>query len=283
MPTDTRAAGASVKRRRSRTGVGGGVGAGGRVARHDADRGGELDVPVRPALRVRRRLAEVGRSGEEGDLLAGERLAGRGQGCGHLRLACRRATGLGGARRWSAGSARAPRPPRGRSAAGSAACRQRAAPPTPTDPAPRSLICHIVSPIGRKPCPLQPDVRARTCAKGPQAPEQGFDRPSVGVLTKLRSRLTYANTMSTIAVFVALGGGAYAVSVPRNSVGPTQLKTNAVTAAKVKNRSLLVGLQVRPAHARHRRARRRPGSAGRARRGRRRQDVPQTRSAGKSS
>jgi hypothetical protein len=45
--------------------------------------------------------------------------------------------------------------------------------------------------------------------------------------------------MSTIAVFVALGGGAYAVSVPRNSVGTTQLKANAVTAAKVKNRSLL--------------------------------------------
>ena len=58
-------------------------------------------------------------------------------------------------------------------------------------------------------------------------------------LIRLRSRLTYANTMSTIAVFVALGGGAYAVSVPRNSVGPTQLKANAVTAAKVKNRSLL--------------------------------------------
>ena len=58
-------------------------------------------------------------------------------------------------------------------------------------------------------------------------------------LTKLRSRLTYANAMSTIAVFVALGGGAYAVSVPRNSVGTTQLKANAVTAAKVKNRSLL--------------------------------------------
>lgn len=58
-------------------------------------------------------------------------------------------------------------------------------------------------------------------------------------LTKLRSRLTYANAMSTIAVFVALGGGAYAVAVPRNSVGTTQLKANAVTAAKVKNRSLL--------------------------------------------
>ena len=68
---------------------------------------------------------------------------------------------------------------------------------------------------------LQPDVRSRRALK-PYQP--AFDNDSVGVLTKLRSRLTYANAMSTIAVFVALGGGAYAVSVPRNSVGPEQLK-----------------------------------------------------------
>lgn len=58
--------------------------------------------------------------------------------------------------------------------------------------------------------------------------------------SKLRARLTYANAMSTVAVFVALGGGAYAVAVPRNSVGPSQLKSNAVSGAKVKNRSLLL-------------------------------------------
>ena len=46
--------------------------------------------------------------------------------------------------------------------------------------------------------------------------------------------------MSTIALFIALGGGAYAVTVPRNSVGPSQLKNNAVTSDKVKGRSLLV-------------------------------------------
>jgi hypothetical protein len=46
--------------------------------------------------------------------------------------------------------------------------------------------------------------------------------------------------MSSIAVFVALGGGAYAVSVPRNSVGQVQLQSDSVTAAKVKNRSLSV-------------------------------------------
>jgi hypothetical protein len=53
-------------------------------------------------------------------------------------------------------------------------------------------------------------------------------------------RLTYANVMSSIAVFVALGGGAYAAAtLPKNSVGAQQIKSNAVTSSKVKNGSLL--------------------------------------------
>ena len=51
-----------------------------------------------------------------------------------------------------------------------------------------------------------------------------------------RPRLSYANVMSTIAVFIALGGTSYAVA--RNSIGSAQLKRNAVTSAKVKDRSL---------------------------------------------
>jgi hypothetical protein len=47
------------------------------------------------------------------------------------------------------------------------------------------------------------------------------------------SRLTYANVMATIAVFIALGGGAYALSVPRNSVGAKQISRNAVGAAEI--------------------------------------------------
>jgi hypothetical protein len=50
----------------------------------------------------------------------------------------------------------------------------------------------------------------------------------------IRPRLTYANAMATIAVFVALGGASYAATqLPRHSVGAAQLKPDAVTAAKI--------------------------------------------------
>ena len=52
--------------------------------------------------------------------------------------------------------------------------------------------------------------------------------------TKIRTHLSYANVMSTIAVFVVLGGGAYAATkLPRNSVGTAQIKNKAVTKAKL--------------------------------------------------
>jgi hypothetical protein len=55
-------------------------------------------------------------------------------------------------------------------------------------------------------------------------------------MEELRRRLNYANVMATVALFVALGGSAYAaIQLPKNSVGPKQLKKNAVTTAKVKN------------------------------------------------
>jgi hypothetical protein len=56
---------------------------------------------------------------------------------------------------------------------------------------------------------------------------------------RVRSRLSFANTVSLIALFVALGGTGYAaVKLPKNSVGTTQLKNNAVTSGKVKNGAL---------------------------------------------
>lgn len=43
------------------------------------------------------------------------------------------------------------------------------------------------------------------------------------------SRLSYANVMATVAVFVALGGGAYAAAtLPRNSVGSKQVKDHSL-------------------------------------------------------
>jgi hypothetical protein len=54
------------------------------------------------------------------------------------------------------------------------------------------------------------------------------------MLRKALFRLSYSNVMATIAVFMAMGGGAYALSIPRNSVGATQIKTNAVGAPEIK-------------------------------------------------
>jgi hypothetical protein len=58
------------------------------------------------------------------------------------------------------------------------------------------------------------------------------------MLHRLRPRITYANVMATLAMFVALGGGAYAVTVPRNSIGAAQLKKSAVDARSVRDRTL---------------------------------------------
>ena len=51
---------------------------------------------------------------------------------------------------------------------------------------------------------------------------------------RVRSKLTYANVVSTLCLFVLLGGGAYAgVRLSRNSVGTRQLKNGAVTQVKI--------------------------------------------------
>jgi hypothetical protein len=58
-------------------------------------------------------------------------------------------------------------------------------------------------------------------------------------MSSIRSRLSYANVMATIAVFLALGGGAVAAfHLPARSVGTKQLRRGAVTGAKVKAHSL---------------------------------------------
>lgn len=53
---------------------------------------------------------------------------------------------------------------------------------------------------------------------------------------KLSTKLTFANVMSVIAVFIALGGIGYAtLKLPKNSVGRKQIKPNAVNSSKVKD------------------------------------------------
>jgi hypothetical protein len=53
---------------------------------------------------------------------------------------------------------------------------------------------------------------------------------------RIRKRITYANVMSSLAVFLVLGGAtAFAAShLGKNTVGSKQLKSNAVTTAKIK-------------------------------------------------
>jgi hypothetical protein len=60
-------------------------------------------------------------------------------------------------------------------------------------------------------------------------------------MKSVRKHLTYANAMSSLAVFLILGGGAAiaAGGLGKNTVGSKQLKKNAVTAVKVKDGSLL--------------------------------------------
>jgi hypothetical protein len=55
----------------------------------------------------------------------------------------------------------------------------------------------------------------------------------------VRLKLTFANVVSCLAVFVALGSGAYAATqLPKNSVAAKQIKKNAITTAKIKNEAV---------------------------------------------
>ncbi len=55
---------------------------------------------------------------------------------------------------------------------------------------------------------------------------------------KLQGKLTYANVVSTLCLFVLLGGSAWAAGnlhIPPNSVGSRQIKSKAVTSGKLAN------------------------------------------------
>ena len=55
------------------------------------------------------------------------------------------------------------------------------------------------------------------------------------VLRQFRPRPSFAGVVAVLALFIALGGTAYALSVPRRSVGTPQLKNDAVTTAKIRD------------------------------------------------
>jgi hypothetical protein len=59
----------------------------------------------------------------------------------------------------------------------------------------------------------------------------------------MRPKLSYANVISTLCLFLLLAGGAaYAAShLAKNSVGSKQIKKNAVTTAKIKNGAVTTG------------------------------------------
>jgi len=66
------------------------------------------------------------------------------------------------------------------------------------------------------------------------------------VRTRFRRRMTYANVMSTLALFVALGGSSYAAmkisgkSIERRSIPATKIERNSITGREVRESRLRV-------------------------------------------
>ena len=54
------------------------------------------------------------------------------------------------------------------------------------------------------------------------------------MIPRVRNKLTYSNVIASLALFVALSGIAVAAGLPKNSVGPKQLKRGAVKAVKIR-------------------------------------------------
>jgi hypothetical protein len=59
------------------------------------------------------------------------------------------------------------------------------------------------------------------------------------LITSMLRRLTFANVMSSLAMFVALGGASYAaITLPPDSVGTKQLKNHSITVRKIDRKTL---------------------------------------------
>ena len=57
-------------------------------------------------------------------------------------------------------------------------------------------------------------------------------------MQSIRARLTYANVMSSLAVFLILGGGA-AIAAKSKRIGTNQIKAGAITTGKLKNGAVI--------------------------------------------
>jgi hypothetical protein len=60
-------------------------------------------------------------------------------------------------------------------------------------------------------------------------------------MKRFRPRLTFANVIASLALFIALGGAAVAAGLPKNSVGPNQLKRGAVTPKALRKAAVTSG------------------------------------------
>jgi hypothetical protein len=54
-------------------------------------------------------------------------------------------------------------------------------------------------------------------------------------------RLSFANVIASLALFIALGGAAVAAGLPKNSVGPNQIKKGAVTGKAIRKGAVTSG------------------------------------------
>ncbi len=59
------------------------------------------------------------------------------------------------------------------------------------------------------------------------------------MIRQLRRRITYANVASTLALVLALGGTSYALTLPRNSVGASQIRAQAVGSSELRSNAVL--------------------------------------------
>ncbi|HWW68064.1 MAG TPA: hypothetical protein VNY83_08790 [Solirubrobacterales bacterium] len=67
------------------------------------------------------------------------------------------------------------------------------------------------------------------------------EKENASSMSRIRPKLNYSNVIATIALFVALGGAAVAAGIPKNSVGPRQLKRGAVTTVAIRKGAVTSG------------------------------------------